>query len=95
MFNHYLIRYYDKRQHNRWQKKPRTGRARRIERLEIEYWIYYESWLDADQKAVDLAPRTMYDDFTQSWSEAIIKRESLKETLDWLDFKRRAMINGQ
>ena len=73
----------------------RKKKAREIERLELEYWIYYESWLDADQKAVDLAPKTMYDDFTQSWSEAIIKRESLKETLDWLDFKRRAMINGQ
>lgn len=73
----------------------RKKKARRIEQLEIEYWTYYELWLDADQKAVDLAPKTMYDDFTQSWSEAIIKRESLKETLDWLDFKRRAMINGQ
>lgn len=73
----------------------RKKKARRIEQLEIEYWTYYESWLDADQKAVDLAPKTMYDDFTQSWSEAVIKRESLKETLDWLDFKRRAIINGQ
>lgn len=73
----------------------RKKKARRIEQLENEYWIYYESWLDADHKAVDLAPKTMYDDFTQSWSEAIIKRESLKETLDWLDFKRRSIINGK
>lgn len=73
----------------------RKKKARRIEQLEIEYWTCYESWLDADQKAVDLAPKTMYDDFTQSWSEAVIKRESLKETLDWLDFKRRAIIDGQ
>lgn len=73
----------------------RQRRMRQLEQLENEYWIYYESWLDADQKAVDLAPKTMYDDFTQSWSEAVIKRESLKETLDWLDFKRRAIINGQ
>ena len=77
------------------QAMQQKKKARRIAQLEIEYWTYYESWLDADQKAVDLAPKTMYDDFTQSWSEAIIKRERLKETLDWLDFQRRTLADGE
>lgn len=70
------------------RKTARLKEKRLRDALEAEFWLVFDKWIDAENRAKDNQPTDRNADFSRAFVDAVIERENLRERLQFLEMER-------